>query len=110
MSAEMARKVLQIIDDAAGQQPSGIEFELAYQARVAIDRIKFAIEHIERFAPRTPQMREATLQLLDALTRLESADRKFQRRLQAWSGCRNNHPPDEELGVGATHGPKGDPV
>jgi hypothetical protein len=57
-----------------------MEFEMAYQARVAIDRIRFAIKHTERFGPHTDQMREAGLQLLDALERLESVDRRFQRR------------------------------
>jgi hypothetical protein len=32
---------------------------MAYQARVAIDRIKFAIKHTEQFAPRTDTIREA---------------------------------------------------
>jgi len=53
---------------------------MAYQARVAIDRIRFAIKHTEQFAPRTDQMREAELQLLDALERLERVDRQFQQR------------------------------
>jgi hypothetical protein len=39
---------------------------MAYQARVAIDRIRFAIEQTEQFAPQTGQIREAGLQLLDA--------------------------------------------
>jgi hypothetical protein len=54
-----------------------MEFEMAYQARIAIDRIRFAIKHTEQFAPHTDQMREAGLQLLDALERLESVERRF---------------------------------
>ena len=61
-------------------RPSAIEFEMAYQARVAIDRIKFAIKHTERFAEPCIHVREAGLQLLDALERLESLDRRFQTR------------------------------
>jgi hypothetical protein len=53
---------------------------MAYQARVAIDRIRFAIKHTEQFGPRSDQMREAGLQLLDALQRLETVDRCFQVR------------------------------
>src|SRR5215471_3051175 len=65
---------------APRNRPSPIEFEMAYQVRVAIDRIKFAIKHCEEFGPRTEQRREVGLQLLDALDRLESAERNFQRR------------------------------
>ena len=57
-----------------------MEFEMAYQARVAIDRIKFAIKHTEQFARPCDTMREVGLELLDALERLESLDRRFQIR------------------------------
>jgi len=53
---------------------------MAYQSRVAIDRIKFAIKHTEQFGSRTDQTREAGLQLLDALQRLEMVERRFQER------------------------------
>ena len=53
---------------------------MAYQARVAIDRIKFAIKHAEQFGRPYDTMREAGLQLLDALERLEALDRRFQLR------------------------------
>jgi hypothetical protein len=59
---------------------------MAYQARVAIDRIKFAIKHTEQFAPRTDAIREAGLQLLDALERLKSLDRRFQQRSRSRQG------------------------
>jgi hypothetical protein len=62
-----------------------MEFEMAYQSRVAIDRIKFAIRHTEQFGPQTDEMREASFQLLDALHRLELADRKFQERSRSVS-------------------------
>ena len=74
------RQILQTIEDAANSRPSAIEFEMAYQSRVAIDRIRFAIKHTEQFGPRTDQIREAALQLLDALQRLETVDRCFQAR------------------------------
>lgn len=61
-------------------QPSPIDFEMAYQARVAVDRMKFAIKHTEQFGCDSEQMREVGLQLLDAVERLETADRQFQHR------------------------------
>ena len=46
------------------KEPSPIDFELAYQARVAIDRIKFAIKHTEQFGHHLEEMREVGLPLL----------------------------------------------
>jgi hypothetical protein len=73
-------EIVAMIQASAHARPTPMEFELAYQVRVAIDRIRFAIKHTEQFAPHTDQMREAGLQLLDALERLEGVDRQFQRR------------------------------
>jgi hypothetical protein len=75
------REFVQDIQTELASSPSPIE--MAYQARVAIDRIKFAIKQAEQFAPRTDQIREANLQLLDALERLETVDRCFQERSRA---------------------------
>ena len=80
MNSRVLDQVSQSIEAKAQAQPTPMEFELAYQARVAVDRIRFAIKHTEQFAPQTDQMQEAGLQLLDALERLESAERKFQGR------------------------------
>jgi hypothetical protein len=77
---------LEQIEADVHSRPSAIEFEMAYQARVAMDRIKFAIKHTEQFAPRTDTIREAGLQLLDALERLESVDRRFQQRSRSRHG------------------------
>lgn len=44
MSSEAMREVLQLIDAKAQSRPTPMEFELAYQARVAMDRIRFAIK------------------------------------------------------------------
>jgi len=70
---------------------SPIEFEMAYQARVASDRIRFAIKHIERFARCSEQVREVSMQLLDALDRLDELDRQFQTRsrMAAHPRCAN---------------------
>jgi hypothetical protein len=80
MSSEIMHQILQTIEEEMNSRPSAIEFEMAYQARVAMDRIRFAIKHTEQFCPRSDQVREAGLQLLDALGRLETVDRRFQER------------------------------
>ena len=80
MSSEVRRQILQAIEDGVNSRPSAIEFEMAYHVRVAIDRIRFAIKHSEKFGPRTDQAREVGMQLFDALERLETIDRRFQVR------------------------------
>ncbi len=80
MNSEVMRQILQTVEQGVNSRPSAIEFETAYQVRVAIDRIRFAIKHTERFAPHTDPICEVGLQLLDALERLETADRRFQQR------------------------------
>jgi hypothetical protein len=81
-SSEFAREVFSLIEAKIFCRPSPTEFELAYQARVAIDRIRFAIKATDQFAHHPQQLQEAGLQLLDALDRLESADRHFQIRFR----------------------------
>ncbi len=80
MSSDIMHQILQALEEEMSLRPSAIEFEMAYQARVAIDRIRFAIKHTEQFCPRSEPVREAGLQLLDALERLEAVDRRFQER------------------------------
>lgn len=85
-------QILEAIAADVHSRPSAVEFEMAYQARVAIDRIKFAIKLTERFAEPCIHAREASLQLLDALERLESLDRRFQIRSRLSDGQRGeNH-------------------
>ena len=83
------RQIVEAIEADVQSRPSAIEFEMAYQARVAIDRIKFAIKHTEQFAKPCDTMREAGMQLLDALERLEELDRRFQVRSRLNSRGRN---------------------
>jgi hypothetical protein len=64
-------------------RPSPMEFELAYQVRVAIDCIRFSIKATEQSAEQPGQLLQANLQLLDALDRLQSAERSFQRRFHS---------------------------
>jgi len=80
MSSEIMHQIVETIEAEAKSRPSAIEFEMAYQARVAIERIRFAIRHTEQFSKPCDQMREVGLQLLDALDRLETVERRFQIR------------------------------
>jgi hypothetical protein len=78
MSSETMHQIVKLLESAAHEQPSPMEFEMAYQARVASDRIRFAIRHADQFSKPCEQMREASLQLLEGLDRLEAVDRHFQ--------------------------------
>ena len=80
MKSELAEEIFQLIEARSQARPTPMEFEMAYQSRVAIDRIRFAIKHTEQFGPQTEPMREVRRQLLDALQRLETKDRQFQNR------------------------------
>ena len=79
MSSEVMGKILQTIESEVRSRPSAMEYEMAYQARIAIDRIRFAIKQTEQFARHSDQAREASFQLVDALDRLETADWWLQR-------------------------------
>ena len=68
MSSKLIR---QNIEDGVNSRPSAIKFEMAYQARAAIDRSGSRSSTRNRSVPCTDQTREAVLQLLDALERLE---------------------------------------
>jgi hypothetical protein len=89
MLSGILRRSVEPIETEVQSRPSAAEFEMAYQARVAIDRIKFAIRHTEQFGRPCETMREASLQLLDALERLEALDRRFQVRSRMASSPRN---------------------
>jgi hypothetical protein len=77
-SAELARQVFSIVERKIASERSSLEFEMAYQMRVASEKIRFAIKAIDAACPN--QTNEVSLQLLDALTRLEQLDRRFQNR------------------------------
>jgi hypothetical protein len=78
-------QILEQIEADAQSRPSASEFEMAYQVRVAMDRIRFAIKHTEQFTSGTEPTRDSGLQLLDALERLETVDRRFQQRSRTGS-------------------------
>jgi hypothetical protein len=70
----MMDEIIQMTEAPAQSRPSPIEFEMAYHARVAIDRIRLPIQHTEQFSyPLRPDA-------LEALDRLERADPRFQTR------------------------------
>ena len=90
MKTELADEMFSLIEAQVKSRPAPIEFEMAYQVRIAIDRIRFAIKASDQYANRPSQLQEAALQLLDALDRLESADRSFQRHFRSKCTCGNN--------------------
>jgi hypothetical protein len=92
MGSEIMRQILQTIEAEVASRYTPIEFEMAYQARIAMDCIRFAIKHIEQFGPHTDQIREVGLQLLDALQRLELADRRFQVKSRVGLGTEIGKP------------------
>ena len=49
MKSELAEELFEVIEARSPARPTPMEFEMAYQARVAIDRIRFAIKHTEQF-------------------------------------------------------------
>ena len=91
MKSELAEEISGLIEARLDPRPTPMEFEMAYQGRIAIDRIRSAIKHSEQFGPHTDQMRDAGLQLLDALHRLEAVDRRFQTRSRVTFGNDGGH-------------------
>ncbi|MDQ2843681.1 MAG: hypothetical protein M3Y72_22100 [Acidobacteriota bacterium] len=100
MRSEMLKEFVGLIEAGAHSRPSALEFELAYQARVAIDRIRFAIKATENRS-QPEQLREAGMQLLDALDRLETAERRFQDR---WRCSHRSSNGKTEIAVGRHNG------
>jgi hypothetical protein len=84
-------QIVETIEADVHSRPSPMEFETAYRARVAIDRIKFAIRHTEQFARPCEAMHEIGLELLDALERLEALDRPFQARSRSAAPHQNGN-------------------
>jgi hypothetical protein len=92
MKSEVLQEFVAMIEADAQLRPSACEFERAYQARVAIDRIRFAIKATETTRERPEQLKEAGLHLLDALDRLEAAERRFQNRWRNPERTRTRQP------------------
>ena len=100
MSSEIMHQIVETIEAEVRSRPSAIEFEMAYQARVAIDRIKFAIKHAEQFTRPCEAMHNVGLQLLDALQRLEDVDRRFQNRSRIVTPHKNGNSGQAGVDVG----------
>ena len=96
MSSDIMREIIEMMESEAHSRPSPMEYEMAYQARVAMDRIRFAIKHANQFSQPSEQMREASLQLLEALERLEYLDRRFQIRSRIKAGLRWPNRPNQD--------------
>ena len=77
-TADFARKVFTMIAESQRRRMHSLDYEMAYQARVASDRIRFAIRVLEKTGTDDAEIRQAGLELLDALDRLESAEHHFQ--------------------------------
>jgi hypothetical protein len=100
MTTETPRQIDDAIEADVQSRPSPIKFGMAYQARVAIDRIRFAIKHAEQFARPCEKMREIGLELLDALERLDALDRRFRARSRMSTSYENR---SAEEARGRTH-------
>lgn len=79
-TSELAKEVYSIVEAKVLSRPTPMEFEMAYQARLAMERIRFVIKLNERARPQSAEAFEASMQLLGALNCLESVDRHFQER------------------------------
>src|SRR5690348_12536985 len=90
MTAKFAEEVVAELTRFAHSTPRPLEFEMAYQAKVASDRIRFAVRQIDQYQNHSNELREANLQLIDALDRLESAERKFQACFRRALGLNGN--------------------
>ena len=75
-------KVIALLESAWSEQDRDCQFELAYQAKCAVERIRFAVRQIEDAGITNERLREAAFQLTDATDRLQSADRRFQNWLE----------------------------
>ena len=80
MTARFVDEVVAELTLLAHSSPTTFEFEMAYQSRIACDRIRFAIKNVEALGAGTGPLGEACFQLMDALRRLENIDRRFQSR------------------------------
>jgi hypothetical protein len=81
MKPGLAQEVFSLMENVWHRAP-GPDFELAYKARLASDRVRFAIQATEHSCEANKELQEVRLQLLDALEVLATADRSFQRRFR----------------------------
>jgi hypothetical protein len=96
MRSDIVKEFVAMIEADAQNRPSPAEFEMAYQSRVAMDRIRFAIKATEMSKEQSEPLKDAAMQLLDALDRLEAAERRFQDR---WRSPNHSKQRPSDLGV-----------
>jgi|SRR5215469_14223391 len=89
-TSEFAQKVYSMVSSELQSRPMVVDFEMAYQARVASDRIRFAIRQLEASSTHSEDLQEVGMQLLDALDRLQAADRTFQRLCRSCGGTNSD--------------------
>jgi hypothetical protein len=83
MRSELVKEFVEMIEADVQNRPSPGEFEMAYQARVAMDRIRFAIKATEINREQSEPLKEAGMQLIDALAapRCEGSVRRHTQRM-----------------------------
>ena len=79
-TSELAKEVFSLVEAKVLSRPTPAEFEMAYQARIATEKIRFAIKLSERARDESAEALEAGIQLLEALNCLEAVYRRFQER------------------------------
>lgn len=67
-----------VVHGKTASDQASFEFEMAYQMRVASDRILFAIRALDTIFP--GKITDISVQLVEALERLQRTDQRFQRR------------------------------
>jgi len=80
MQPETIRQGLKPIEPC--DRPSPLHFEMVYQARIASDRIRFAIKHLEQFAQGLEHVREVTYSCWTLSVGLTSWTGSFRPRLE----------------------------
>ena len=78
--AEVLGEFVAMIEANAETRVCASEYEMAYQVRVALAQIRFAIKALDSTQDETGQLHHAAMQLLDAYDRLQSAEQNFQIR------------------------------
>ena len=82
MTAKPFARLLSIINGQNTAHLAPVHFELAYQARLSVEKIKFVIKQLDS-SNQDARTQESILQLLDVLDRLQSADQHFQDQFRS---------------------------
>lgn len=75
-SAELTQRAPSDIEGKTASDRASFEFEMAYQMRVASDKIRFAINALDTIFP--GKVTDISAHLLEALDRLQRTDQRFQ--------------------------------